>query len=88
VSGDLVRKMIVTDDSTLPRRVAALGRPLVFTNGAFDILHRGRVAYRASARALVTALVLGLNSNCNSSARLLGKAPIGRSMPTSTAPSC
>ncbi|MEP6738915.1 MAG: adenylyltransferase/cytidyltransferase family protein [Caldimonas sp.] len=54
-------------------RLAALGRPLVFTNGVFDILHRGHVTYLAQARALGASLVVGLNSDA--SARLLGKAP-------------
>jgi len=53
------------------------GRPrpdvLVFTNGVFDILHRGHVEYLNAARALGDALVVGLNSD--ESARRLGKAP-------------
>jgi rfaE bifunctional protein nucleotidyltransferase chain/domain len=57
----------------LRARVAALARPLVFTNGVFDILHRGHVSYLAAARALGGSLVLGLNSDA--SARLLGKGP-------------
>jgi rfaE bifunctional protein nucleotidyltransferase chain/domain len=57
----------------LPARIAALARPLVFTNGVFDILHRGHVSYLAEARALGASLVLGLNSD--RSARALGKAP-------------
>lgn len=57
----------------LAARIAALPRPLVFTNGVFDILHRGHVSYLAQARALGASLVLGLNSD--SSARLLGKGP-------------
>ncbi|MDQ6683994.1 MAG: D-glycero-beta-D-manno-heptose 1-phosphate adenylyltransferase [Pseudomonadota bacterium] len=57
----------------LQPRLAALPRPLVFTNGVFDILHRGHVSYLAQARALGASLVVGLNSDC--SARLLGKAP-------------
>ncbi|GAA0751504.1 adenylyltransferase/cytidyltransferase family protein [Ideonella azotifigens] len=64
---------IVLDDATLAQRVAALPRPLVFTNGVFDILHRGHVSYLEAARALGGALVLGLNSDA--SARLLGKGP-------------
>lgn len=52
---------------------AALGRPLVFTNGVFDILHRGHVTYLARARALGAALVVALNSDA--SARSLGKGP-------------
>jgi rfaE bifunctional protein nucleotidyltransferase chain/domain len=46
-------------------------RPLVFTNGVFDILHRGHVTYLARARALGAALVVALNSDA--SARRLGK---------------
>jgi rfaE bifunctional protein nucleotidyltransferase chain/domain len=53
------------------RRAALLARPLVFTNGVFDILHRGHVTYLAEARALGASLVLALNSD--SSVRRLGK---------------
>lgn len=59
--------------SDLHARVAALARPVVFTNGVFDILHRGHVSYLAQARALGASLVIGLNSDA--SARLLGKGP-------------
>ena len=52
-------------------RAAALGRPLVFTNGVFDILHRGHVTYLAEARALGAALAVALNSDA--SVRRLGK---------------
>jgi rfaE bifunctional protein nucleotidyltransferase chain/domain len=47
----------------LAGRVAALPRPLVFTNGCFDILHRGHVTYLAQARALGAALIVGVNSD-------------------------
>jgi rfaE bifunctional protein nucleotidyltransferase chain/domain len=57
----------------LDARVAALPRPIVFTNGVFDILHRGHVSYLAQARALGACLVIGLNSDV--SARGLGKGP-------------
>lgn len=53
--------------------LAALPRPVVFTNGVFDILHRGHVMYLAQARELGGSLVLGLNSDA--SARGLGKGP-------------
>jgi rfaE bifunctional protein nucleotidyltransferase chain/domain len=53
------------------RRVASLARPLVFTNGVFDILHRGHVTYLAEARALGASLVVALNSDA--SVRRLGK---------------
>ena len=59
------------------RRAAALARPLVFTNGVFDIVHRGHVTYLAQARALGEALVVALNDDA--SARRLGKARTGRS---------
>ena len=55
----------------LPGRIAALPRPLVFTNGCFDILHRGHVTYLAQARALGAALVVALNTD--DSVRRLGK---------------
>ena len=55
----------------LARRVTSLPRPLVFTNGVFDILHRGHVTYLAEARALGASLVVALNSDA--SVRRLGK---------------
>lgn len=55
----------------LAAQVAALPRPLVFTNGCFDILHRGHVTYLAQARALGASLVIGVNSDA--SVRRLGK---------------
>lgn len=57
----------------LGQRVALLQRPIVFTNGVFDILHRGHVTYLEQARALGASLVIGLNSDA--SARKLGKGP-------------
>jgi D-glycero-beta-D-manno-heptose 1-phosphate adenylyltransferase len=53
------------------QRAAALARPLVFTNGVFDILHRGHVTYLAEARALGAALAVALNSDA--SVKRLGK---------------
>ena len=64
-------KLCTRDD--LAERVSALPKPIVFTNGVFDILHRGHVSYLAQARALGASLVLALNSDA--SARLLGKGP-------------
>jgi len=52
-------------------RVAGLPRPLVFTNGCFDILHRGHVTYLARARALGASLVVALNTD--ESVKKLGK---------------
>lgn len=48
-------------------------RPLVFTNGVFDVLHRGHASYLARARDLGATLLVGLNSDV--SARSLGKGP-------------
>ncbi|CBJ39384.1 putative Cytidylyltransferase (aut gene) [Ralstonia solanacearum CMR15] len=59
------------DSADVEARVRALPRPLVFTNGVFDILHRGHVTYLAQARALGAALVVGVNTDA--SVRLLGK---------------
>jgi len=55
----------------LAMRCGELPRPLVFTNGCFDILHRGHVTYLAQARALGAALVVALNSDA--SVKRLGK---------------
>lgn len=55
----------------LAARVAKLPRPLVFTNGCFDVLHRGHVTYLAQARALGASLVVGVNSDA--SVKRLGK---------------
>ena len=55
----------------LPVRVQSLPRPLVFTNGVFDLLHRGHVTYLAQARAAGTSLVVALNTDA--SVRRLGK---------------
>ncbi|MBI5431093.1 MAG: D-glycero-beta-D-manno-heptose 1-phosphate adenylyltransferase [Nitrosomonadales bacterium] len=49
----------------LGARVALLPRPLVFTNGCFDVLHRGHVTYLAQARALGAALIVGVNSDAS-----------------------
>lgn len=56
----------------LENELANLERPVVFTNGCFDILHRGHVAYLARAAALGGSLVVGVNSDA--SARRLGKS--------------
>ena len=46
-------------------------RPLVFTNGVFDILHRGHVAYLDAAAALGKTLIVAVNTD--ESVRRLGK---------------
>lgn len=55
----------------LVERASGLARPLVFTNGCFDILHRGHTTYLAQARALGAALVVALNTDA--SVKRLGK---------------
>jgi D-glycero-beta-D-manno-heptose 1-phosphate adenylyltransferase len=55
----------------LAAAVARLARPLVLTNGVFDLLHRGHVTYLARARALGAARVVAVNSDA--SVRRLGK---------------
>lgn len=63
----------------LAQRLAGCRRPLVFTNGVFDLLHRGHVTYLAQARALGASLLVAVNSD--DSVRRLGKGddrPINR----------
>ncbi|QWD28259.1 D-glycero-beta-D-manno-heptose 1-phosphate adenylyltransferase [Polynucleobacter paneuropaeus] len=55
----------------LCERIAQLPRPLVFTNGVFDILHRGHASYLAQAKSLGASLVVGVNSDV--SVKMLGK---------------
>lgn len=57
----------------LAARLAALPRPLVFTNGVFDVMHRGHAIYLAQARELGASLMVALNTDA--SARRLGKGP-------------
>ena len=54
-------------------RVAQLAQPVVFTNGVFDVLHRGHVTYLEHARAMGASLVVAVNTDA--SARRLGKGP-------------
>ncbi|MGN6809077.1 MAG: D-glycero-beta-D-manno-heptose 1-phosphate adenylyltransferase [Trinickia sp.] len=71
-------RKIVTREALAARR-ATLAAPVVFTNGVFDILHRGHVTYLAQAKALGACLIVGVNSDA--SVRMLGKGddrPINR----------
>ena len=61
----------VCSPEQLAERLVNLPRPLVFTNGVFDILHRGHASYLAQARALGASLVVGVNSDA--SVKMLGK---------------
>ncbi|MES2771018.1 MAG: adenylyltransferase/cytidyltransferase family protein [Pseudomonadota bacterium] len=61
----------IASPETWLARVHALPRPLVFTNGCFDILHRGHVTLLAQAAAFGASLVLALNTDA--SVKRLGK---------------
>ena len=71
------RKIVAPGD--LAARLAALPRPLVFTNGCFDILHRGHVTLLAQARAQGASMIVALNTDA--SVKRLGKGddrPVNR----------
>jgi rfaE bifunctional protein nucleotidyltransferase chain/domain len=55
----------------LQEKLNRLPKPVVFTNGVFDILHRGHVSYLAQARSLGASMVVGVNAD--SSVKMLGK---------------
>jgi len=55
----------------LQEKLRHLPKPIVFTNGVFDILHRGHVSYLAQARSLGASMVVGVNAD--SSVKMLGK---------------
>lgn len=57
--------------NNLQDKLSALPKPVVFTNGVFDLLHRGHVSYLAQAKSLGKSLVIGVNTDA--SVRLLGK---------------
>ncbi len=64
----------VCSPEQLIARIAKLPRPIVFTNGVFDILHRGHASYLAQAKELGASLVVGVNSDA--SVRMLGKGEV------------
>jgi rfaE bifunctional protein nucleotidyltransferase chain/domain len=68
---DFLKKICAREQ--LHARLALLPRPLVFTNGVFDVMHRGHAIYLAQAKALGATLVVALNTDA--SARRLGKGP-------------
>lgn len=61
----------LTSRQALAERIAALPKPVVLTNGVFDILHRGHVTYLAQARELGASLVVAVNTDA--SVKRLGK---------------
>ena len=71
------RKIVAPGE--LAARLAALPRPLVFTNGCFDILHRGHATLLAQARAQGASMIVALNTDA--SVKRLGKGddrPVNR----------
>jgi rfaE bifunctional protein nucleotidyltransferase chain/domain len=60
---DFEARLCTTDQ--LANKLADLPRPLVFTNGCFDVLHRGHVTYLAQARALGASLIVGVNGDAS-----------------------
>lgn len=66
---DFEKKICTYDE--LAARVRALPKPVVMTNGVFDILHRGHVTYLAQAKSLGRSLIVAANSD--SSVKMLGK---------------
>ena len=66
---DFETKLCSRED--LQARAASLPKPVVVTNGVFDILHRGHVTYLAQARALGASLVVAVNTDA--SVKRLGK---------------
>lgn len=60
-----IRSKIVTLPELMQKLQHREGETIVFTNGCFDIIHRGHVDYLSRARDLGTKLVLGLNSDAS-----------------------
>lgn len=66
-------KLVARSDAPLRLQALRAQGPVVFTNGVFDVLHRGHASYLAQARSLGASLVVALNSDA--SAKRLGKGP-------------
>lgn len=60
-----INHKIVSQDFFLENENVLHQKKIVFTNGCFDILHRGHVSYLAQARQLGDILVVGLNSDAS-----------------------
>ena len=58
-------KILESDLNQIESKIAHLKQPLAFTNGCFDILHRGHVSYLESARNLGGSLIVGVNSDAS-----------------------
>ena len=63
-SAPAFERKICTPDK-LAAELASVPQPVVFTNGCFDVLHRGHVTYLAQARALGATLIVGVNSDAS-----------------------
>ena len=57
--------IILANDAERKRWLKQASRPLVFTNGCFDILHRGHVTYLQAAATLGASLLVALNSDAS-----------------------
>ena len=68
---DFLAKCVAPDLAGAALQALRARGPVVFTNGVFDVLHRGHVTYLAQARRLGGSLVVALNTDA--SARRLGK---------------
>ncbi len=55
--------LVLTSAGELQDWLNSVDRPLVFTNGCFDILHRGHVSYLQQAAALGSSMLVALNSD-------------------------
>lgn len=65
------QKVLTQEELVVAVQTAQLPRPLVFTNGVFDILHRGHASYLDEAAQLGASLVVAVNSDA--SVRTLNK---------------
>ena len=74
-------KIMAPEACVAAAQAGTFARPVVFTNGVFDILHRGHVTYLDEAAQLGGTLIVAVNTDA--SARRLGK---GEDRPLNTAP--
>lgn len=58
-------KILSADISAIKPETTDLKRPIVFTNGCFDILHRGHITYLETARNLGNSLIVGVNTDAS-----------------------
>ena len=58
-----IAEKILDETDTSNQLIRQLPRPLVFTNGCFDILHRGHVSYLEEAAQLGSSLIVAVNTD-------------------------